>query len=55
MDYSTSVIDTLLHHRLKLKITKNLLYDVKLINTILKVIDVVWQQDPSLDSGHSGK
>ena len=47
IDYSMRVIDTLLHYHLKLKINHDLVYDLKLINTIIKAICVVWQQDPS--------
>jgi hypothetical protein len=44
IDYSINVIDTLLHHRLNLKINKDLNHDIKLINTITKAIGVVWEQ-----------
>ncbi len=43
IDYSTNVINTLLHHR---KINKDLQHDIKLINTITKAIGIVWEQYP---------
>ncbi len=50
-DYSVYVIDTLLHHHLKIKIAKDFIYDLKLINTIIKAIAAVWEQNPP--SGNS--
>jgi len=44
IDYSIYVIDTLLHHHLKIKINKDFIYDIKLINTITKAIGAVWEQ-----------
>lgn len=43
-DYSIYVIDILLHHHLKIKITKDFMHDIKLINSITKAIGAVWQQ-----------
>ncbi|CAF1248353.1 unnamed protein product [Adineta steineri] len=50
IDYSIYVIDTLLHHHLKIKILKDFIYDVKLINTIIKAITAVWEQNPSSEN-----
>ena len=47
IDYSIYVVDTLLHHYLKIKVTKDLIYDLKLINTIIKTISAVWEQNYS--------
>jgi hypothetical protein len=44
IDYSINVIDTLLHHRVNIRITKDLNHDIKLINTITKAIGIVWEQ-----------
>jgi hypothetical protein len=44
IDYSIYVIDTLLHHHLK---TKDLIYDLKLINKIVITIKAVWEQNHS--------
>jgi hypothetical protein len=48
-DYSTLVIDTLLHHYLPVHVVKGLVYDLKLIDIIVKVIGHVWQQTPNSD------
>ncbi|CAF3472259.1 unnamed protein product [Rotaria sp. Silwood1] len=50
IDYSIYVIDTLLHHHLKIKFAKDLSYDLKLINIIIKTITVVWKQNPSTEN-----
>ncbi len=47
IDYCVYIIDTLLHHHLKIKVNKDLIYDVKLINTITKAIGAVWEQYPT--------
>lgn len=44
IDYSINVIDTLLHHRVNIRIAKDLNHDIKLINTITKAIGIVWEQ-----------
>ncbi|CAF2533977.1 unnamed protein product [Rotaria sp. Silwood2] len=55
IDYSIYVIDTLLHHHLKIKLTKDLIYDLKLINIIIKTITVVWKQNPSTENSTQEK
>ncbi|CAF3230153.1 unnamed protein product [Rotaria socialis] len=49
INYSLHVIDTFLHHQLKIKPNKDLIYDLKLISIIIKTINIVWKQDPSTD------
>ncbi len=44
IDYSINIIDTLLDHRLNLKINKDLNHDIKSINTITKSIGIIWEQ-----------
>ncbi|CAF3473889.1 unnamed protein product, partial [Rotaria sp. Silwood2] len=55
IDYSIYVIDTLLHHHLKIKLTKDLIYDLKLINIIIKTITIVWKQNPSTENSTQEK
>ncbi|CAF1149694.1 unnamed protein product [Rotaria sordida] len=50
IDYSIYVINTLLHHHLNVKSSKDFIYDLKLINIIIKTITVVWKQNPSTEN-----